>query len=137
MTVRQAPIPIERDSVFGDTYNGVPNFMTAVEHGYPTRFHGPIYKTPQVTPTWAWQPYAKAPFAGNQGLGATTGLGTSLTGSRLFDAMVGLGVGFFGSPSRSQAPIHGAVAGVAGYLMGVIGIGAVLGFELYQCKRKG
>lgn len=55
----------ERDSIFGNTYNGVPNPMVPHRHPYPTRFHGPVFKYPM--PSWGYEvsPYARAPFAGS------------------------------------------------------------------------
>lgn len=57
------PMP-ERASIFGDTYNGVPNPLVPVAHGYPTRFHGPIFVWPQPGYEYAPATYAKAPFLG-------------------------------------------------------------------------
>jgi len=58
-----APLP-ERFSIFGDTYDGVPNPNVLVQHGYPTRFHGPIFNVPQPAYRYASRPYALAPFWG-------------------------------------------------------------------------
>lgn len=53
------------DSIFGNTYNGVPNPMVPHQHPYPTRYHGPVFRYP--TPGWTYEiaPYARAPFDGD------------------------------------------------------------------------
>lgn len=58
----------ERQTIFGDTYRGVPNPMVAVERGYPTRNHGPIFT--YVMPSYRYQrrPVARAPYAGLGGM---------------------------------------------------------------------
>lgn len=58
----------ERGSIFGDTYGGVPNPMVAVERGYPTRNHGPIFTYVQPSGRYLRRPVHRAPF---MGLGAT------------------------------------------------------------------
>lgn len=42
-------VPIERDSIFGDTHCGVPNPFIPHVSPYPTRFHGPVYRYGQQT----------------------------------------------------------------------------------------
>lgn len=64
---RRPPPAPERDSIYGDTYNGVPTPNTVVEHGYPTRYHGPVFTTPQPGYTFRVRPYARAPFVGVDG----------------------------------------------------------------------
>lgn len=61
---RPGPPAPERDGIFGDTYNGVPNPMIPYQHPYPTRYHGPVFNYP--TPGWRYDvaPYARAPFNG-------------------------------------------------------------------------
>lgn len=61
---RALPPPPERNSIYGDTYDGVPNPNVAVTHGYPTRFHGPIWAYPMPGYTYVPTPYTKAPFLG-------------------------------------------------------------------------
>ena len=40
------PIP-EHQSIFQDTYHGVPSPTIPHTHPYPTRYHGPMYTTPR------------------------------------------------------------------------------------------
>jgi hypothetical protein len=63
----------ERDSIFGDTYNGVPTPNTIIEHGYPTRFHGPVLTMPMPGYKYKGRPYAKASFMGVDGMGSYPG----------------------------------------------------------------
>lgn len=51
------------DSVFGDTYHGVPNPVVPHRHPYPTRYHGAIFSDPQFFLPYRDRPYAQAPFA--------------------------------------------------------------------------
>lgn len=61
---RQLPPMPERGSIFGDTYNGVPNPMVPFTHGYPTRYHGAIWSYPQPGHQYAPRPYVRTPFLG-------------------------------------------------------------------------
>jgi hypothetical protein len=61
---RPLPFPYENNSIFGDTYKGVANPNTVVVHGYPTRFHGPVFTMPMPGWTYKSRPYVKAPFMG-------------------------------------------------------------------------
>lgn len=58
------PTPFDRRSIFGDTYAGVPNPQMVHTSGYPTRFHGPNFTTPEPGWTYVARPYARAPFMG-------------------------------------------------------------------------
>jgi len=62
--VRPMSVMPERNSIFGNTYNGVPNPMVPHKHPYPTRYHGPVFNYP--TPSYGYDisPYARSPFAG-------------------------------------------------------------------------
>jgi hypothetical protein len=61
-----APRP-ERDSIYGNTYGGVPNPMIPHQHPYPTRYHGPVFNYPQPGYRYATRPYAEVPFNGADG----------------------------------------------------------------------
>ena len=83
----------ERDSIYGDTYNGVPNPMVPHVHPYPTRYHGANFNYPQ--PGWRYMPapYARSPF---DGFGNPLfGNGTSLTGGTILGVVIGAALGFF------------------------------------------
>jgi len=62
-----APRP-ERDSIYGNTYGGVPNPMIPHQHPYPTRYHGPVFDYPQPGYRYATRPYAEKPFNGDDSL---------------------------------------------------------------------
>lgn len=53
-----------RDSVFGNTYCGVPNPFGPHKHPYPTRFHGRVPFMPQSFFPYRTNPQARAPFMG-------------------------------------------------------------------------
>jgi hypothetical protein len=138
-----APPPVTRDSIFGDTYGGVPNPQIPFQHAYPTRYHGPVFRMAQPGYTYARRPYALPGFLGLKGLGRA-GLGKAalgalrepVTGSLLADAAVGAAVGFLGAPRREAALAY-AVAGLAaGGLLGTVGLVGLLAFELYQAQRQ-
>jgi hypothetical protein len=52
----------DRDSIFGNTYCGVPNPLAPVRHPYPTRFHGRVPFQPQSFFPYRQNPYARAPY---------------------------------------------------------------------------
>lgn len=86
-----APLP-EHQSIFGDTYHGVPNPLVAHCHPYPTRFHGPIYSYP-----WFDMPYqaqtwvgAYGPLDGNDGV--PDSVSASMNPKMTATAFIGLGV---------------------------------------------
>lgn len=54
----------DRDSIFGDTYAGVPNPQIPIEHPWPTRYHGPIFTTPRFGMPFVSRPYARLPYSG-------------------------------------------------------------------------
>ncbi len=87
--------PKSQWSIFGDTYNGVPNPNTVLVHGYPTRYHGPNFTVPQQSYAYRLKPYARAPFLGIDGLGQAPGIL-----SRIASAIRGRRVK---RPSRSPA----------------------------------
>lgn len=122
--------PPSRDSIFGDTYGGVPNPMVPHRHPWPTRYHGPIYTVPGVAkPTYCQRPYAKAPYLGIGAAPFSEALGSNLSGSPWIDALLGAGLGFVAAPEgQSQAGwvVGSAVAAYGFGLAGFAGIGAML-----------
>jgi len=125
-----SPPAAERDSIFGDTYDGVPNPMVPFQHAYPTRYHGPVWRMAQPGHVYARQPYASPPFLG---LGA---ISEPLTGSPFADAALGALVGWIGAPSRDQALTYAAVGMIVSGLLGSVGLLGLLGMELYQAHTK-
>jgi hypothetical protein len=125
--------PPTRDSIFGDTYGGVPNPMVPHRHPWPTRYHGPIYTVPGVAkPAYRQRPYARAPYVGVDGLGAapfSEALGSNVTGNPWIDALFGAGLGYVGAPpsqSRVAWVIGSAIAAYGFGLAGFAGVGAML-----------
>lgn len=57
------------DSVFGDTYHGVPNPMVPHLHPWPTRYFGPNFTMPQATMPFVARPWGRVPFFGVDSLG--------------------------------------------------------------------
>jgi len=83
------PLRVEKDSIFGDTYNGVPNPMIPYQHPYPTRYHGPVFTYPMPAYRYEVSPYAFAPFNGDSGQGEGL-LGSRVVQGVLLVAGVGL-----------------------------------------------
>jgi hypothetical protein len=111
------------DSIFGDTYHGVPNPNVPHLHPYPTRYHGPIYDVPQATLPYVERPYAVTPFSGCASLGeATPPLLRSVTGSTVIDAAVGAAFGYLASPRNDQRMIWTAFGAVATTMAGTLGL---------------
>lgn len=85
----QSPAP-EHQSIFTNTYNGVPNPQIPHEHPYPTRFHGPVYGVPRFGLPYRHQSW-QAP-SGLPGLSPTggcigcSGFGAEITGSVSIDS---------------------------------------------------
>jgi hypothetical protein len=116
----QTRFPPERDSIFGDTYDGVPNPNVPHVHPWPTRFHGPNYTVPGVAnPTYVERPYAKVPYVG---FGAAP-LFEHITGGGFSDAVLGAGVGYVAAPlakDRLAWVVAGALGGFVAGLAGVV-----------------
>lgn len=112
-------IPSDRQSIFGNTYGGVPNPQMPFEHPYPTRYHGAIFTTPRFGMPFVSRPYARAPYSGE-----TTGASDQIRSAVVL--AVGLGV------------VGAAIGGVYGAMKKdasresvgrVAGIGSALGFS--------
>lgn len=125
---RYNPPAAERDSIFGDTYNGVPNPNVPFVHGYPTRYHGPIWTQPMPGFQYRANTYTKAPFLGVELFGYQP---KSLTGSTLFDAAVGAAIGYVAASSETKNERLGhAAAGAAA--VGMFGTIGAVGFALLE-----
>jgi hypothetical protein len=137
--IRMRPPSPERDSIWGDTYGGVPNPNVPVVHGYPTRFHGPIFTVPQPGYTYAPATYTLAPFLGTEDAGSLqdTMRGFSLTGNSIADALIGAAVGYAAAPKGDRAIVYAAAGAAAMGFAGTIGLVGVLALGLYEAQRKG
>lgn len=122
----------DHDSIFGDTYAGVPNPRVPHEHPYPTRYHGPNLNVPRFGLPYREKPYAVPPFSGM----GRTALGQSdcplllrsITGYAAMDGVIGAAVGYALAPSKSDAVGWAAIGGVATAMLGTIGLaGAAAG----------
>ena len=122
-------IASDRQSIFGDTYKGVPNPQIPFQHPYPTRYHGPIFTTPRFGTPFISNPYGRAPYAG---LGAAPSPAREVVGAVLWGAVSGAVIGAVagavagrGGKAGSNPEKVGRTAGVA---TGVVGpaIAAVL-----------
>lgn len=121
------------DSIFGDTYRGVPNPLVPHLHPYPTRYHGPIYDVPQATFPYRERPYAVAPFAGALG-DEQPPLVRSVTGYVVLDGAVGAGIGWLISPHPQDRLMWTAIGGVATALAGTLGL---VGTAVFAFVKKG
>jgi len=126
-----APSP-ERDSIFGDTYGGVPSPFIMHRHPYPTRYHGMSLTVPQ--PGYRYQPatYAVAPFLGLGGDEPASVLSSwraPLVG-RTFDTFIGAAIGFASAPTERAAPIHAILGALAAWGVGALGIVGLLAGEI-------
>jgi hypothetical protein len=127
--------PPTRDSIFGDTYGGVPNPMVPHRHPWPTRYHGPIYTVPGVAkPSYRMRPYARAPYMGTNGLGASPF--DPLSGSRTLDAVGGAVIGYLVAPKPGDAPLWAIAGAFAGYAAGFMGMAGTLGVGIYVRKKR-
>jgi hypothetical protein len=133
------PIP-EHQSIFGDTWHGVPSPTIPHTHPYPTRFHGPVNTIPAFT-----LPYREQSWQSPQGnllqqMRALHGLDgvESLTGSSIVDAVVGGLIGYFSAPQGAHSGaakerlLWGVGGGLAGLVAGSLGIGAVAGVAVFK-----
>lgn len=126
----------ERDSIFGDTYGGVPNPLVPHVHPWPTRYHGPNYTTPGVNQiTYRQRPYAKQPFVG---LGQDKPpFSQYVSGSALLDTVAGAALGLAVAPNEEQRPFWILFGGVAAYAAGLLGLVAVGGAAVLTRQSTG
>lgn len=118
----------ERDSIFGDTYDGVPNPLTPHRHPWPTRYHGPNYTVPGVDSTYAQRPYAIAPY---MGMGEAP---MSPPVDVVVNSLAGAAIGYLVADKESHRPVWAIVGALAGYGMGFIGLLGVAGVGLVMRK---
>ena len=125
-----------RQSIFGETMRGVPSPYVPHRHPYPTRYHGPVYNTPEFRNELRWRPYYVPPglAASPDGIGAVL---PGLTRSAVADAVIGAVVGWFGAPTRREALVYGIAGGAAAGIAGGVGLGALVAYELYQSQLAG
>lgn len=128
-TCRTSP---DQDSVFGNTYCGVPNPLEPHRHPYPTRFHGRVPFQPQSFFPYRVTPYAQAPFMGRaqpmqpweQMRGVSLqGTDWAVVGAVAVGAAIGAAVGI---PKGKKAdPLTvGAAAAMGAGIVGALALGA-------------
>lgn len=121
--------PPTEDSIFGDTYAGVPNPNVPHVHPWPTRYHGPIFTVPGTAkPTYRQRPYAKAPY---MGMGAAPLFDHVLPGGGLLDAIVGAGIGYVVAPKENDRPAWMVIGAVAGLVAGLAGLAGTAGAGVF------
>lgn len=104
----------DQDSVFGHTYQGVPNPQVPFEHPYPSRYHGPIFTEPRFGLPFQANPYAMAPFSGELSQAQSAAdfksriKGTIMIGA--IGALLGAGIAY---KAPKLSPKNPAVAGAA------------------------
>lgn len=111
----------DRQSIFGDTYAGVPNPRVPHLHPYPTRYHGTNLTMVQPGLPYVEQPYAVPPFAGSLGESRPPLL-SSVTGSTLLDAAVGAGFGYLICPRASERLMWTGIGAMLTGLTGTLGL---------------
>ena len=121
-----------QDSIFGYTYNGVPNPLVPDRHPYPTRFHGPIYTVPGVADLpYMARPYLNQPMpTGGAGLGAT--ITEPVTGASAIDGALGASMGYAFAPSKDARLGWAVMGGAAGMLFGGLGLVGIFGLGVYH-----
>lgn len=102
------PVP-EHQSIFGDTYHGVPNPLIPHTHPYPTRFHGPVYGVPRFDLPYQQQSWNApsglvSPGAGCMSCSGFLGLG-DVSASASFNLSAGGGSGSGSGASLDPAEI--------------------------------
>jgi hypothetical protein len=126
----QTVFPPSMDSIFGDTWAGVPNPNIPHIHPWPTRYHGPNYTVPDVANlTYVYRPYAKAPFVGM----GTAPLFEHVTGNGYLDAALGAAIGYVFA-NKDERPVWMVGGALAGFAAGMAGLFAV-GLAGYAHKR--
>lgn len=105
----------DRASIFGDTYNGVPNPQIPHTHPYPTRYHGPIFTTPKFGLPFKANPYASAPYSGTGDASRGMSMGTQLVIGLVGAAAIGATAGALssGKPDSTAGARAGAAVGLA------------------------
>lgn len=131
-------ISADRQSIFSDTYDGVPSPLVPHEHPYPTRFHGPIYQYPRF-----YLPYREQSFVvpgdylnpdlkvGMNGFDEPAiSLGKTITGSIIGDAIVSAGIAFLLNYDREDRVMWASGGALAGFLGGTLGVIGTTAFSL-------
>ena len=125
--------PPSQDSIFGDTYGGVPNPNVPHRHPWPTRYHGPIWTVPDAAQNqYAPRPYARPPF---MGMGAAP-IFEHVTGHGVVDGALGALMGYVGSPTAQDKVMWAIVGGLAGYAAGMAGLLGAGGLLLYSRSQR-
>ncbi len=135
----------DHQSIFTDTYHGIPNPRRTVQQNYPSLYHGPVWRYPRFDMshrTWRENPYTMPlqPSPIKQ-FGDAVGSGTaplfqSATGSMLIDALLGAGVGYLAAPSESSKKAWVAAGALASAFAGMAGLIGAAGAGIYAGMRK-
>lgn len=127
----QTVFPPEQDSIFGMTYQGVPNPNVPHVHPYPTRYHGANYTVPGTANiSYRQTPYTKAPY---MGVGAVD---LNISRSSLVDAAIGGTIGYVASPKKDNADraAYAAMGAISTYVAGTVGL---IGFGVFLAWKHG
>lgn len=129
-----APGP-DRDSIFGDTYGGVPSPYIAHRHPYPTRYHGMNLTVPQQGYRYQPATYAVAPFLGvDDPVFSFESWRRPFLG-RTVDTLIGAGLAFAAAPTERVALAHAVAGGLAAWAGGAVGIVSLLAAEIVINQR--
>ena len=126
----------DKSTIFGNTYNGVPNPVVPHVHEYPTRFHGSVWKTPDASRfTYKKSPYMVNLRRGVSGMGAADFVssltGSPTGGSSVLDFLVGGLVGYAVAPDEKSRIMWGIAGGALTAVLGVIGMVGTAGAAIY------
>jgi hypothetical protein len=123
-------------TIFGDTLQGVPSPYVPHRHPYPTRYHGPIWNQPRFGRPYRAQPhYIASVSASPDGIGQMSL--PSITRSAAADAIIGAAAGWLGAPDRDGALAYALGGAALAYLAGQLGLGLIVGLELWKAQEKG
>lgn len=135
----------DRDSIFGDTYCGVPNPQVPHKHPYPTRYHGMVGTVVQATLPYRVRPYVQPPFTTSapplqpwERHESVRGLGEDYTqrGGVLLDAVLGGVVGAAVAPKPAERLIWAAGGAILNGLAGTVGLAALSAGAMYARGRR-
>jgi hypothetical protein len=126
----------DKSSIFGNTYKGVPNPVVPHVHEYPTRFHGSVWRSPDVS-KFTYRPSSymtgfKKPVSGVGAADFVTALtGSPTGGSGLLDFLIGGVVGYAVSPDEKSKYVWAIAGGALTMILGSVGMAGVAGASIY------
>ena len=127
----------DQSTIFGNTYKGVPNPVVPHIHEYPTRFHGSVWRSPDVS-KFTYRPSSylkgfKRPISGVGAADFVTSLTASPTGGNsVLDFLIGGVVGLAVAPDDKTKYMWAIAGGALTMIMGSVGMAGVAGAAIYS-----